>query len=193
MIVRASMRIFYPQGSYAPFIEHDGMVLLRRGDVAESSERFRESGLLHSRWRFERGENHVHASMSVVDREHVRQELAIAVDFTATLQTTFPERRFIITHIPKYAVSFHSILDDAPVEAGVFPLPRPLDREGRAWCQHCQGARPYVAQPFPDPEFGFVDWGRCVECRNDLILNPNVEIRTPIGPANSDGKIARLR
>ena len=176
------MRIFYPQDSPTRFIEQDGMVLLKRGDVASYRERLQKTGLYESRWRYERSENHVHGKMSAIDRNHIQQELEIAADFTTALRQAYPERHFVITHIPVYAVSFYSVRDDAPATAGVYPLPNQRDWEGQAWRQTCQGRRPYLGLPSPDPEFPFVEWGRCTECGNDVIINSDVEILTPIGP-----------
>lgn len=163
------------------FTEFDGMVLLQSlSSAQEAAKRRQEKGADLSRWQYERGANHIHARMSVVDREHVRQEMRIASDFEAALRHAYPERDFVICHIPCYAVSFYQLIDDAPTE--YVPPPSPVGET--AWCQNCQCGREYRLLPEPDEEFPWLKWAACVVCSNDIVLNDG-EFRTVIKGSRS--------
>ena len=148
--------------------------------TAKHVQEMKESGKSFSRWKYERSANHTHAEMSAADREHVRQELEIADDFALALRETYPDRRFVITHIPCYAVSFYQAVEEAPTD-GVLPVKNHKIKSDTAWCQTCQRSRPYHLLPVPDPEFPQVEWGVCAVCKNDLIISADCEILTLIG------------
>lgn len=149
------------------FTEIGGMILLESRQAAEEQiRRLQDRGEPICRWKYERAVNHVHARMSAVDREHLRQELEIAREFETELRQSYPDRDFVICHIPCYAVSFCQLVDDAPTKNEVL-------REVRGdtvWCQHCQTKRPFRLLPEPDPEFPWLKWGACTVCHHDIIL-----------------------
>jgi len=163
------------------FTEFNGMVLLESPDSArEGLRRWQERGLPFTRWRYERGVNHTHADMIAADREHVRQEVEIAAEFEAALRQAYPERDFVISHIPCYAVSFYQLMDDAPTE---YVPPKEPVKEA-AWCQNCQRSREYRLLPEPDAEFPWLRWGACLVCGNDIVLNHGEEFRRVIKANN---------
>lgn len=144
------------------------MILLESAETAEAQSRYlKDKGLWHSRWRYERGANHLHADMGAVDREHVRQELEIAERFAAALRRSYPNRAFVITHIPCYAVSFYQAEEDAPTE-GILPL-NEEKQNGAVWCQTCERNQSYTLLPSPDALFPMAEWGRCEVCHDDVI------------------------
>ena len=152
---------------FTKLIEYDGMVLLESAEDAEKNVRWlKETGKWVSRWKYERGSNHTHPHMTLVDRERVRDETKISAEFTSVMRRNYPERNFVISHIPGYAVSFFQAIEGAPTE-DIAPKRTPKET---AWCQHCQRPRPYHLLPIPDPEFPKVEWGACEVCGNDLIL-----------------------
>lgn len=149
------------------FTEYDDMILTVLLDsVQKRVEEIKASGKPYSRWSYERGANHVHANMSALDREHVRQELEIAADFEAALRRTYPDRSFVIAHIPCYAVTFYQATEDAPTEDVLSDTPL----EEKAWCQRCECKRPYRLLPVPDAEFPKAEWGKCETCGDDIIV-----------------------
>ena len=149
-------------------IEYDGMILRQTAASAEKNiSRLRERSEWRPSWRYEREANHCHALMSAIDREHVRQELEIAAEFAADLREAYPNHAFVIAHIPCYAVTFYQATEDAPTE-GVLSVEN-LTKDGKVWCQTCQGHQLYAPLPSPDPEFPQVQWGRCEACGNDVI------------------------
>jgi hypothetical protein len=159
------------------FTEYDGIILRESVAAAETNtRRLQEKGQWRSRWRYERGANHLHARMSAIDREHMRQELEIAADFAAELRQAYPDRAFVISHIPCYAVTFYQAVEDAPTE-GVLPV-RNKPTDGRVWCQTCEQRQLYAPLPSPDPEFPQVEWGRCAVCGNDVIISGDTELLT---------------
>ena len=152
------------------------MILCRsKASVEEDIKRLKEQGRWRSSWEYEREVNHTHARMSSPDREHVRQELEIAAELAADLRDSYPDRRFVIAHIPCYAVSFYQPTDGAPT-SGIQTAPQtatawgPL-KQGEAWCQTCQCNCKYRILPTPDPEFPQVAWGRCEVCENDVMIS----------------------
>lgn len=150
------------------FTEFNGMVLLESAAAAqEGTQRWQEQGTPFSRWRYERGANHTHADMIAVDREHVRQEVEMAAEFEVALRQSYPDRDFVISHIPCYAVSFYQLVEDAPTE--YVPAKEPVGET--AWCQNCERGRAYRLLPEPDAEFPWLRWGACVVCGNDIVLN----------------------
>jgi len=171
------------------FTEYDGMILLartaaggREWSVADKVRELKDRGRWRSKWQFERAENHLHARMSLPDREHVRAELQIATEFRAALRETFPDRRFVISHILCYAVSFYQATEGAP-QAGVEQMPKSGQwrgvPEGMVFCSVCEKAQPFRGLASPDAEFPFVEWGVCDECARDCMLT-ECEVRTSV-------------
>ena len=166
------------------FTEYDGMILLARGitgggqqSVADQVREWKERGCWRSTWEFERAENHVHARVSLPDRELVRAEREIAAEFGKALREAYPERRFVISHIPGFGVSFHQLAEGAPA-AGVEAW-----KKSGVWartpevCGVCGRARAFRVLPTPDAEFPFVEWGVCDGCGSDVML-AQCEVRT---------------
>jgi hypothetical protein len=159
------------------FTEYEGMILLESVHAArQGMQRWQERGIPFSRWAYERGANHVHAEMSALDREHVRQEIEIAAEFEAALRQAYPDRDFVLSHIPCYAVTFYQLLDDAPTETEVL---KEVSSDP-VWCQNCQKRRTWSALPNPDPEFPWLKWGACTVCGNDIVLG-EIDVRRVIG------------
>ncbi len=154
-------------------VEYDVMILLHPPSPKHMRQ-LEESDQPLCRWQYERFANHVHAQMSAADREHMRQEREIAANFQDDLRREYPQRSFVITHLPCYAVSFYQAAEDAPVED------EPLDSaKEKVWCQTCERSRPYRLLPVPDAEFPQAEWGRCETCGSDVIVRSG-EIRTLI-------------
>lgn len=149
------------------FTELEGMILLEPAEAAaEALQRLREQGQPLCRWRYERGANHVHADMSAGDRKRVREELAFAAELEAALRAAYPDRDFVISHLPGYAVSFYQWAEEADAEDE-----KSEDARDTAWCQHCQRYRPFHPRPERDPELPGFRWGACVNCNRDLLLD----------------------
>ena len=153
---------------FTEFTEINGMVLLGRLSFVEGElRRWQSKSVPFSRWQFERFANHVHGTMSNIDREHVREEMTILAGYEEALRQRFPQHTFVISHIPCYAVTFYQLVDDAPTS--VEPSGKSLEKA--VWCQACQCNREYSALPEPDTEFPWLEWGSCMVCHNDLLLN----------------------
>lgn len=152
------------------FTEFDGMILLtviwRNGTGPEPR------GEQQSRWGYERFANHRHARMSAPDREHVQQELQMAAELEAALRATYPDRSFVISHIPCYAISFYQAIGDAPTG----DEPWPDTREEKEFCNNCGRRQTYQLLPTPDPIFPQAEWGVCDVCSCDMIIR-SAEIR----------------
>jgi hypothetical protein len=151
--------------------DYDGMVLL--ACEAEAARARQDAVGSRAPWQYERGANHVHADMSESARVRVRQEVELAAAFEAALRRAYPERAFVISHIPGYAVSFYQQVEGAPVED--IPPDEPLKET--AWCQRCQRPQPYRRSEQPDPEFPKVEWGQCTVCGDDVILRRGESLR----------------
>jgi len=136
--------------------------------VQQHVAKIKASGKSYVRWQYERGANYVHAQMSALDREHVRQELEIVADFKSALRQTYPDRSFVICHIPCYAVSFYQTAEGAPTE-GILPVRGEERGKDQVWCQTCECKQPYHPLPSPDAEFPQAEWGVCEVCGNDVI------------------------
>jgi hypothetical protein len=160
------------------FYEYDGMVLLETPEATKEHLRhLTASGKERTPWQYERGANHVHPDMCQPDRIRVREECSIAAGFETSLLNAYPERRFVISHIPGYAVSFYQWVPDAPAE----DIPPAEEAKGTVWCQSCQRSRAYEPGQEADAEFPKAQWGRCLECGEDLIIQAGEVLRV-IGP-----------
>ena len=160
------------------FNEYEGMILLESpATTAKNIQRVKENGKWISHWQYERGANHTHTDMSAADREHILQELEIADEFASALRETYPDRKFVVTHIPCYAVSFYQAEDDAPTH-GIFPIKNSKSAGDTVWCQTCQCQRSYRVLPAPDADFPQVEWGLCEVCQNDVIISADCKILT---------------
>jgi len=152
------------------FTEYDGMILSQSAKTAEINvQKQKEEGFWSSRWAYERVANSVRCASSETDREYMRKETAIIERFATDLRQAYPNRSFVMMHIPCLVVSFYQAMEDASRQ-GVLPE-KDLLPAGLAWCQTCRSNRLYTFLPGPDAEFPQVEWGRCTVCGNDVIIH----------------------
>lgn len=158
------------------FYEHNGMILLRDRSVIVPLESADNEP--SPRWQQERFDNHRHQTMSLPERELVQREVKYTAELSDALRLAFPERAFLISHITAYAVSFFQPEEGAPKES----ITKLREWGGAtASCVTCQKSQPYQRLPVPDPQFPFVEWGKCEVCGNDMLLT-EVEIIRYIAP-----------
>lgn len=166
------------------FTEIDGMILTDAPISArENLARARERRGVLIPWRYERGANHRHAQMSLPAREHVRQEVAMVASLETALREAYPQRQFVVSHIPAYAVTFWQPASEYPA-CDFCDAPK----EGKVWCQPCQRRQPYRPHEGPDAEFPRAEWGTCLACGNDVLVRTWEVMRliSPHGVASHD-------
>lgn len=159
------------------FTEIDGMVLGEEPlSARENLEHLRRQGYLDGGWQYERGANHMHGDMSLPARELVRQEVGLAAHLEAALREAYPERRFVLSHIPGSSITFYQWAEGAAGERALHTEPR----NGKVWCQTCQHSQPYHPHNGPDAEFPLAEWGTCTECGIDVLVRV-WEVTTEVG------------
>jgi hypothetical protein len=166
------------------FIEMDGMILLRHLDnngnpVGAGQAMKREPDF--PRWRYERRANHMDTRSSALDRRHVSDELELAADLKDNLRAAYPDRSFVVTHIPCYGVSFYQLAPEAPI-IGTRPTGEQRGRDV-VLCIPCQVHRKMRHAPPSDLDLPMTDWYQCEICGAEFLTYCE-EILTPIGPSH---------
>jgi len=162
------------------FTKYAGMILCEDPETTKAALiELERRGEKLSRWRYERGANHEHTLMGVPDRLHVEQELELAASLKTNLRAAYPDHRFVISHIPCYAVSFYQPEDDAPTSG---TLPARNEQKGReeALCMTCHQRTKMQRLPLSESDPPMTEWSRCAVCGEDTLLYRE-EILTQIG------------
>lgn len=123
-------------------------------------------------WQWERAENHAHQKMSLPERELTFKEWVYARELSDALRQAFPARRFIVSWIPAYAVSFYGFEEGMP-GTGVDVLSEPKDT---VFCVTCQNKCAFTLTANPDPDIPVLRWARCAVCETDC-LQGDYEVR----------------
>jgi|GEM_PF-2195512 len=168
------------------FSEVDGMVFLERSASARKHiDQIRERTPNEASWRIESFINHEHVDHIVVagsDEECIEYGEKRAAEYTAGLQTAYPERSFTIWHVPCDVVSFWQTTIDSP-KGDCIPVKD--DRAGKAWCDTCKGFEEYEIIDHKNRYFPNATWGKCIVCGR-LVLVHACEKMVHIGPGTSD-------
>lgn len=130
----------------------------------------RNNSRMTAAWQYERTMNYTHVDISwteLAPRERVREEVKLMEQYARTLQTLYPNKLFILSHILGHSVSFYQFRHDAPAN----DIPPQFSGQEKVWCVACHRQQPYLQRLNPDPEFPKALWGDCLVCGNEVLVD----------------------
>jgi len=148
------------------FSDIDGMVLTGSPVCAREQVANAVSKGPFKPWHYESFANHDHCATRGSDRDKVRYETGCLNRLSAALKLAYPDRRFVVSHIPAYSITFWQ----DPGEYPDISAPTMEPRDDKVFCFKCQLRQPFEADECSDLEFPQMEWGRCAVCGDELLV-----------------------
>jgi len=163
------------------FTEIDGMVLtLPALNARECVAREHDRSPGNASWEVERVVNHWHPGSGEPLLDQLDREVRIAAELSDALREAYPDSAFTLSNmLGHHIMSFWQTAAGSPREQFIPITPNSPNRNPSCW--HCGKPREFTPDPHIDPRFPPVEWGRCKECGELIIVKP-FEVLTFIGP-----------
>lgn len=165
------------------FTEIDGMILSPSPiNARENLALMRKLSPCLKAWELERSVNHFHPGIGESVDEEIAIQVAEAESLESDLRDAYPDRAFTISQVPGHQqMSYWQTSLDSPREQFSY-----IEPSGKPWCWNCSRPREFEPGTYVDPRFPPLEWGKCKECGERIIVR-SFEKLTFIEPVTSSG------